>query len=54
VTEFVTEGVATIRLSPTATVVSGESPATTTYPVKVKNLGSAASVVVTFDFYKLS
>lgn len=54
VTEFVTEGATTIKLSPTATVVSGESPASTSYPVKVKNLGAAASVVVTFNFYKLS
>jgi hypothetical protein len=54
VTEVVTEGAATIKLSPTATVVSGESPASTSYPVKVKNLGATASVAVTFNFYKLS
>lgn len=53
VAEFITEGTTTLNLSPTATIVSGESPASTSYPVKVKNLGATSSVVVTFNFYKL-
>lgn len=51
--EILTEGAATVDLSPVATIVSDESPRTTSYPFRVTNLGSASSITVTFRLFRL-